>query len=317
MLLYIVRRLLQSIPLLLLIAVGSFVLVHLAPGGPGHLLLGQKGAVQALRRYQASLGLNRPLPVQFWDWFILLLHGNLGYSYEYSRPVTQVILSALPNTVLLFGIGGVLTLTIGVVLGVITATRQYSLWDHILTVLQFVGVSIPDWWLGIMAILLFAVRLRWLPAGGISTVGAPFSLADRVEHLLLPVAVIVFIGMASWSRYMRASMLEVIHQDYMRTARAKGLPERLVVWKHAFRNALIPVITLFGLNFFSGIFAGAPLLESVFAWPGMGYLFVNAAFQRDYPVLLGVTMISGVLIILGNLLADVLYVLADPRIKYS
>lgn len=322
---YVARRLLGAIPLLLLVSVAVFCLLKAAPGGPTGAYMYRAAGLdpQAIYAMEERLGLHDPLYVQYWKWLSRVLHGDLGQSSKTKRPVTTEIWSVLPNTLLLMTIAWIVTLAIAIPVGVYSAVRQYSWFDHLVTGLTFVGQSVPIYWLGLILILIFYLTLEnpWtgeplLPAGGIKTLGAEFSLWDRIRHLILPVTMLAASWIAWYSRFLRASMLEVIHQDYVRTARAKGLRERAVVLRHAFRNAAIPLVTLMALDL-PFLFSGAVFTEVIFSWPGMGRLFYDSAELRDYGVLMAVIMITSTLIVLSNLLADVIYALLDPRIRYS
>ena len=316
MFIYIVRRLIQSIPALIGIAIFSFLLLHLVPGGPAQTLLGQHATPARIRAIDRSLGLNKPLYVQFWIWFDNLLHGNFGYSYTFNQPVLKVIGEYLPHTLAIVVVAIMISHLIAIILGTIQGYFRNRWFDHVITTVTFFFWSMPIFWLAIMVVLIFAIYLGWFPSGGISFAnGGPSGLAGYVDHAVLPVVVLVLATVASWARFMRSSMIDSMLQDYIRTARSKGLSELAVVFKHALRNSLLPIITLFGLSI-PTLFGGALVVELVFNYPGMGLLFWNAANERDYPILLGIIMIIGLLTVIGNLLADVLYSLVDPRISY-
>lgn len=315
---YIIRRTLQAIPLLFIISIISFLLMTFAPGDPVDMYRtpdasGKKADTEAIRE---KLGLNDPIYIQYMRWLGLVLQGNLGYSFEDGRPVTEKILERVPATLTLMGIGILLSFLIAIPIGVYSAIKKNSWFDYLTTIYVNLGVSIPTFWLALMAILIFSLKLDWLPPSGMREVYDHFDLADRIQHLILPLSVLLFGLMASKSRYMRSSMLEVIRQDYIRTARSKGLSERKVIFKHALRNALLPIITIIGFQI-PGIFSGSLFIEQIFAWPGMGRLAINAIYVRDYQTIMGVTMIASVLVIIGNLLADVLYAIVDPRIQFG
>lgn len=343
---YVTRRLVQAFVMMLLLSVVFFALVNLAPGGP---LSGygeaRHVAPERIAQLKRQLGLDKPLPVQYviWlvgnDWMPVdtngdgvpdargtrhgVLRGDFGYSFRNRKPVLQEIGVRLPNTILLMGITLLLSLLIAVPIGVISAIRQYSLFDISVTTFSFAGQALPDFWLGLILIIVFYVLLKnpvtgqpLLPPGGMYTTGAPFSLADRASHLVMPVIAGSLGWLAWYSRFLRSSMLDVIHQDYLRTARAKGLSESQVMFKHALRNALIPLVTLLALDL-PYIIGGAVFIEMIFSWPGMGLFYYQAALQRDYPVLLAILIIGAIAIILSNLLADVVYAYLDPRIRYS
>lgn len=316
MLKFVARRLVEAIPALIGISVISFFLLHLIPGGPAQAVLGKNATVARIAAVDRSLGLNKPLTVQFGIWFWNLLHGQLGTSYTYDQPVTQVIMTALPHTLELVVVAIVLAHLFAVGLGALQGYYRNRWFDHLLTALTFFFWSMPVYWLGIILIQIFAIDLGWFPSGGISNPqdNNPGPLS-YLHHAFLPMVVLMLGAMATWSRYMRSSMMDALVQDYIRTARAKGLSEKAVVLKHALRNSLLPIITLFGLSL-PTLFGGALFVEEVFNYPGIGLLFWDAANNRDYPILLGVVVMTGVLTVVGNLIADILYGLADPRIQY-
>lgn len=275
-----------------------------------------------LARLRAKYGLDDPVPVRYLKWLGNLAQGDWGNSFASKQPVLQEISDRLPNTVLLMGVMLIVTLLVAIPLGIISALKQYSWVDHTLTTVAFAGNSLPVFWFGLMLIIIFHVTLKrpdgtpLLPGSGMATLGAPFSLVDRIEHLILPVAMLALVSAAGYMRYMRSSMLDVINQDYVRVARAKGLKENMVIYKHALRNALIPMVTLIALDIPS-LFGGALFTETIFAWPGIGRLYFGAALKADYPMVMAVLVIYSGLIILSNLLVDVLYTLLDPRIRLS
>lgn len=310
---YVIRRLLQSVVLLFVVTLVTFFLIHAAPGGPSMLNNPDLSRTQ-IEQMKESLGLNDPIPVQYARWLGNVVRGNLGVSYNTVQPVTALLKARIPNTLLLSGVALVLSIAVAVPLGVITAIRRNSALDRLVTGLAFLGISIPVFWLAILLIVLFAVVLKVLPAGGMATLGVEFSIADRLKHLLLPVFTLVVVNLTAFTRYTRSAMIEVLSQDYIRTARAKGLGERVVIRRHALRNAFIPVITIIGV-FVPHAVAGAAITETVFAWPGMGLLAVDAANTRDYPVVLGVTLVVAVFVVLSNLITDLAYGLLDPRIR--
>jgi peptide/nickel transport system permease protein len=318
---FVLRRLLQLIPLLIGVSLISFFVMHLAPGDPTALFTDPNVDPIELARIRANWGLDKPILVQYFYWLGNALRGNFGKSYLTGQPVIHEILERLPNTLLLMISSYILTLLITIPLGVISAVRKGTWFDNLVTVLSFAGMATPSFWLGLMLMLLFAVRLDWLPAVGMydpllrdSGLGA--RVWDVIMHMILPLATMTILSLAGITRYQRAAMLEVLDQDFIRTARAKGLPERIVIFKHALRNALIPIVTILGLSL-PGLFGGAFIIETVFAWPGMGRLGVIAVFQRNYPLIMGIVVLSAVLIMLGNLLADMGYALVDPRIRYA
>jgi peptide/nickel transport system permease protein len=312
---YLVRRLLQTGVLLLVVSLVVFALVTQAPGGPA-ILLDRNMAPEDIARMRAHLGLDQPLPVQYVRWLGQVLTGNLGVSYQAGVPVLEIIGQMLPNTLLLSAAALVLTLVVAVPAGVISAARPYSATDHGVTLLALFGISVPTFWFGLMLIVLFSVALGWFPPGGMRTIGAPPSLLDMARHLVLPAIVLGSANMALVARYTRSATLAVLREDYVRTARAKGVPERLVLYRHALRNALLTVVTIVGLQL-PRLVGGAAITETVFAWPGMGSLAVRAAFERDYPMIMGITLVISAVVAASSLLVDLLYVYIDPRVHYE
>jgi peptide/nickel transport system permease protein len=312
---YLVRRLLQTGVLLLVVSLVVFALVTQAPGGPA-ILLDRNMAPEDIARMRTLLGLDQPLPVQYVRWLGQVLVGNLGVSYQAGVPVLEIIGQMLPNTLVLSAAALVLTLVVAVPAGVVSAARPYSATDHGVTFLALFGISVPTFWFGLMLIVLFSVVLGWLPPGGMRTIGAPPSLLDTARHLLLPAVVLGSANMALVARYTRSATLAVLREDYVRTARAKGVPERDVLARHALRNALLTVVTVVGLQL-PRLVGGAAITETVFAWPGMGSLAVRAAFERDYPMIMGITLVISAVVATSSLLVDLLYVWIDPRIRYE
>jgi peptide/nickel transport system permease protein len=316
MLSYIIRRTLGAIPLLFGITVISFLIIKMAPGDPASLMMDPNISPADKEKFMEKYGLNDPIPVQYVKWVGNMLQGDFGTSLiRKGVPVSEMIMNRLPNTLLLMVVSTIIAMLISIPFGVLSATRPYSKLDYSVTVASFVGLATPNFWLGLILIMIFAVHLKWFPTGGVATLNAPFSIWDRIHHLILPSFVLASADMASLTRYTRSSMLEVIKQDYIRTARAKGLKERKVIYKHGLRNGLIPIITIFGLLLPTFI-GGSVVVEKIFGWPGIGLLFIDSAFQRDYPVLMALTVISAVFVVIGNLIADILYAIFDPRIEY-
>lgn len=313
---YFIRRMVQAVPLLLGISIIVFLIISLAPGDPVTIMVDPQATADDILRQKIALGLDKPIPVRYWRWISRVGRGDFGSSFIDGFPVLEKINARIPTTLQLIGIAMLVQVMIAIPIGIISATRQYSLFDYTASVAAFFGISLPNFWFGMMLMLLFCVRLGILPSHGLSTYGLPFSLADRLKHLVLPVSVIGLIGVARFARFTRSSLLEVIRQDYVRTARSKGLSERIVIYKHSLRNALIPVVTLLGLSL-PQLVGGAVVTEQMFAIPGIGRLAVQAVFQRDYPVIMAVNMISAVMVVAGNLLADLTYAIVDPRIKYN
>jgi peptide/nickel transport system permease protein len=314
---YLARRVLQGLIVLGLVSVAGFGVLHLAPGGPAAIYaMSPTMSTEDLERLTRELGLDRPLPVQYAAWVSGFVTGNWGRSYRDGRLVREVITDRMVATSVLVLSAFSIAVVVGVGIGVLSAVRQYSPADHVATLAAMIALSIPTFWLGLMAIYVFSVLLGMLPPGNIGTIGADFSLADRLLHLVLPAGTLGVVMVATWSRYTRASMLEVIREDYIRTALAKGVSRATIVLKHALRNALIPLVTLAGLQL-PLVFSGALVTETVFTWPGMGRLFVDSLGNRDYPVLMGILMLSALLVVVGNLLADVVYAVIDPRVHRS
>lgn len=314
MLSYIVSRILQSLVLLLLVSIIGFAVLNLAPGGPLSQYALTPGMTQeTMDRIAHQMGLDRPLPIQYLDWIWRLLQGDWGKSYRDQLPVLHIISSHLFATLLLMGTSMVISIAVGTWIGVRGATKRYSIFDYTATVAAMVALSIPTFWFGLVAIYVFALRLKWLPAGNMYTVGDG-SFMDYATHLILPSLVLALVDIAVWSRYMRTATLDVINQDFVRTARAKGLTERAVLMKHVLRNALIPMITLAGLQL-PTILGGALVTETVFTWPGMGRLFLDSLGYHDYPVVMGLLMFSAILVLIGSLIADILVAVVDPRVR--
>jgi peptide/nickel transport system permease protein len=316
MLRYIGQRFVQSAILLVLVSMIGFGLLHLTPGGPLSQFAMTPGmSADTLARISRQMGLDRPLPIQYADWAWHLLRGDWGRSYRDQSPVLSVIVSHLWATMELMVSSTLLAILIGTWIGVLSAIRRYSLADTLVTVGAMVALSVPTFWFGLVMIYIFSIWLGWLPSGNMYSNGAE-GLGDALRHLVLPCLVLTLVTVATWSRYMRASMLDVINQDYIRTALAKGLTRRMVLVHHALRNALLPMITIAGLHV-PTLLGGALVTETVFTWPGMGRLFLDSIGYRDYPVVMGLLLFSAILVLIGNLLADLLYVLADPRIRLA
>jgi len=315
MLRYLIRRLLQTVVLLLVVSLVVFSLVTQAPGGPSILLDRNMGA-EEIARMRAILGLDQPLHVQYVRWLVQVLRGHLGFSYQVGLPVLEIIQQMLPNTLILSAAALVLSLVVAIPAGIISAARPYTPVDHTVTFLCFFGISIPVFWFGLMLIVLFSIVLGWLPPGGMRTIGGPASPLDVARHLILPAIVLGAANMALFARYTRSSTMAVLRADYVRTARSKGLAERAVLYRHAFRNALITIVTVVGLQL-PRLVGGAAITETVFAWPGMGSLAVRAAFERDYPMIMGITLVISTVVVFSNLFVDLVYVYLDPRIRYE
>jgi peptide/nickel transport system permease protein len=313
---YVARRLLQAIPLLLVISLALFLLLQLIPGGPAQVASSTHMSAQARHDMIVNLGLDRPWYVQYVKWLWGTLHLDLGSTFTSGQPVATVIGDRLPATVQLLGTGFLIALICAIPLGIVASVKQYSLLDYVLTVLSYIGISMPVFWFAEMLILALAVQHNWFPTSGRMTEGVSATLWDQVHHIILPAIVLSLNFVAAWSRYLRSSMLEVLHQDYLRTARAKGVKRFTIVIKHAFRNALIPLVTVVALDF-GTIFGGAVITETIFAWPGLGRLFYDSLQARDYPVLMAMMELSAVTIVVCNIIADIIYGILDPRIRYS
>jgi peptide/nickel transport system permease protein len=321
---YIIRRILTLIPLYFGITIITFLIIHLAPGKPSDLEAQMRpGLAIARERLEKIYGLDKPLYEQYWNWLKKMVMLDFGHSFKDSQPVLDKILQTLPNTVILNVAALLLIYLIAVPIGILSAVKQYSIFDKASTVFVFIGMAIPSFWLALLLILVFSVKLGWLPISGMHSIMINFqslSFGDKVwdliSHAILPVFVLAFAGLAWLSRYTRSSMLEIIRQDYITTARAKGLSERDVIYKHALRNALLPIVTIFGLSL-PGLIGGSVIVETIFAWPGMGRLAYQAVLARDYPLIMGTSVFSVFLLLFGNLVADILYGIVDPRIKYD
>lgn len=320
---FFVRRILYAIPLLILVSVIMYAIMHLAPGGPlAMLAINPKVRPEDLARLTASLGLDKPWYIQYFKWFFAYIRGDWGMSFQTHRPVFVMIMERLPNTLQLMGVSMIFALALAVPIGIYSAIRQYTWFDNLATTFSYIGYSMPIFWFGLMLQLFFAYYLYdWTGAhifysANMYSVGQSSNILNRLQHLTLPVMTLSIASIAGWSRYQRSSMLEIINSDYLRTARAKGLPESKVILKHALRNAIIPLITVLTLDI-SALFSGAVVTETVFGWPGMGRLFYDAVNKRDYPVVMGCVMLFSVMVIFFNLIADVLYGMFDPRIRYD
>ncbi|NTV51938.1 MAG: ABC transporter permease [Candidatus Firestonebacteria bacterium] len=318
---YLFRRLLLSIPILFGITLVTFAIVHLTPGGFSAVQreMNPKISPDSLAQLQALYGLNQPWPKQYSQWVGRLVRLDFGRSFLDQRPVLDKIADRLPATLLLSGLSLLVIFLLAIPLGVFSAMRPNSAMDHTITVVTFIGYSLPTFWLALLLMLLFGVVLNWLPISGLRSVNHDFlpfwdKLKDYAAHLILPVFISAFGGIASISRYTRGNMLEVVRQDYIRTALAKGLPTKRVYYVHALRNALLPILTILGLSL-PGLIGGSFIFETIFAWPGMGRLAYESALSFDYPTIMGIAVIGALLTLLGNLLADLLYAWADPRIR--
>jgi peptide/nickel transport system permease protein len=331
---YILKRLIQLIPVIIGVTIIAFSLIHIAPGDPARTMLGQHATEKELNEIRDKYGLDEPIYVQYGIWLNDVLHGDLGRSILTNNQVSDEIGERFPNTIELT-IGAMLfAILIGGVAGIISASKQYSITDYTVMGVALFGISMPVFWLGIMLMLVFGVWLGWLPIGGRIDLLIPFqrvtgfmvidsiitgnfrAFVDVMRHLILPSLALGTIPMAMIARVTRSSMLEVLRQDFIRTERAKGLSETVVIYKHAVRNAMVPVVTVIGLNF-GLLLAGAILTETVFSWPGVGRLVVEAVYERDYPLVIGCILVFAIVFVVVNLITDILYTYIDPRIKYE
>lgn len=312
------RRILVSVPLLIGITVVVFALATMMPGDALLAMFSDEAGFtrEMLAQQRARLGLDQPVAVQYLHWLGRIVRGNLGYSLVTHDPVAASIGLRLWPTLQLMGVALVFALVVGVTLGVVSALKQHSLLDHVLTVIGFVGISMPVFFLGLLFVYVFSLQLQWLPSSGMRTPGQPYALVDNLRHLILPALAIGMVRTVTFMRYTRNSMLEVLTSDYLSTARAKGLAERKVIWGHALRNALSPLVTAIGLAL-PTLLAGAVYIETVFQWPGMGMLFIRAVNTRDTPVIMGLALVFSLAVMVANLLTDLAYAWIDPRIRYD
>ena len=331
---YIIKRLLMLIPVLLGTSIIAFSLIHLAPGDPARTMAGEHASQRTINAIKEKYGLDKPLYIQYGIWLNRALHGDMGRSIVSNEYVTKEIFERFPNTFELTFFAMILAIAIGTMAGIISASKQYSALDYTFMGIALFGVSMPVFWLGIMLMMIFGVYLRWLPIGGRINILIPFhritgfylldsiitgnfaALISTLRYLILPSTALATIPMATIARVSRSSMLEVLRQDFIRTERAKGLSERVVIYKHAVRNAMIPVITVIGLNF-GLLLAGAILTETVFSWPGIGRYVVSAVRMRDYPAVQGCVLFFAFVFVIVNLVTDIIYVYIDPRIHYK
>ncbi len=314
MLKYIVKRILVAIPVLIGITIIDFLIMTMV-GSPLELLQGPRVSQAAIETKRIALGLNKPVYVQYWIWLTNLLQGNMGYSMKSFQPVSQMIKTYIGPTLLLMSVSLFVSMLIAVPAGIYSAVHKYSPQDYTVVTLSFLGSSVPGFFLALVLIYIFTVRLGWLPSSGMYTLGAQKSALDVVRHMIMPVIVLATSMAGTNIRYIRSAMLEILRKDYLRTARAKGIGRFLVINKHALRNALIPVITVLGMHI-PILFGGAIIIEQVFSWPGLGMMTMSAIISRDYPVIMGVCLMSAIVVLVANLLTDVIYALVDPTITY-
>jgi peptide/nickel transport system permease protein len=315
---YIQRRVALSVPILLVITALIFTLLQLTPGDPLDSYIPPDQPLPEAQRevIRRQLGLDRPPVIRYFFWLRETVQGNLGFRSKTPEPVLSAIQRSLGPTLLLMGSALGIGISLGLILGVVAALKQYSWLDTVLTVFAFLGVSMPVYLAGLIGLYFFAMKLGWFPAGGFTTPGEPATVGDRLHHLVLPATIIALNYVASTMRYTRSAMLDVLGQDYVRTARAKGLLEVIVVQRHALRNALLPVVTIIG-TYLPALLGGAVFIESIFSWPGMGRLYLDGVESRDYPLIMGLTLVLAVAILVANLLTDLAYALIDPRIRYG
>ncbi|MFL0249588.1 ABC transporter permease [Clostridium neuense] len=316
MLNYIIRRLGIALVVLFGVTIISFAIINMAPGSPLDMIVDPHMTAADLAARKAALGLNKPVYVQYISWLQNLLHGNMGYSLTSFRPVSQIIGERILPTLELMGASLILGIIIAIPLGILSATKQYSVLDYICTTGSLLGISMPTFFLGLTLIYIFALKLGLLPSGGMITLGSDSGFVDGIRHLILPAVVLGVNTAGLFVRYVRSSMLEILEQDYLRTARAKGVIERLVITKHALRNALIPIVTIIGLQI-ATLLGGATITEQIFSWPGIGQLTIQSIMSRDYPTIMGLNLLAAIMVLFANLLTDIVYSVVDPRIKYS
>ena len=299
------------------VSIIGFSMMHLAPGGPlAVYTLNPTITAQDIERIRHVFGLDQPIHIQYLKWAFGMFTGNWGNTFFGGRPVLDVILERIPATFLLMGSGMSLAMLVGMLIGVLGAVKRYSVFDYLATTGAMVALSFPTFWFGLMAIFIFSLKLGWLPSGGMYTLGGEEEILDLATHLVLPTVVLALVLVAQWSRYTRSSFLEVIHQDYIRTARSKGLGGARILFRHAFPNAVSPLVALAGVQL-PWLFSGALVTETIFGWPGMGRLFVDALTMKEYPILMGMVMITAMTVIIGNLMADVINAWIDPRIRMA
>jgi peptide/nickel transport system permease protein len=316
---YILRRLLL-IPILIIgITMLDFVFINLAPGDPVTAMIDPTVRVHMspaeIQARREALGLTKPLYIRYGIWLWELSHGNLGYSIIKSQPVAVMMWNGIQNTIALMALSLVITSILGIVLGIISALRPYSILDYLLTTAAFAGIGMPSFFFALILILVGSLQLGWFPTSGIATPGIPPSITDRLMHMVLPLIALSINGVAGLMRYTRSSMLEVLHEEYVTTARSKGLAERVVTSRHALKNALLPVITILGLHV-PQLFGGAVIIETIYNIPGIGSITVEAMNTRDYPIIMGSVLMAGIVVLVSNLLTDLSYAVADPRIRY-
>lgn len=312
---YIIKRILIAVPVLIGITMIDYAIMCMA-GSPLEMLQGPRITEAAVEAKKIALGLDKPFYIQYFIWMEQLLHGNMGYSIKSYQPVADMIASHLGPTLLLMGVSLIVSLIMAVPAGIYSAVHQYSKGDYAVVTASFLGSSIPGFFLSLLLIYIFTVRLGWLPSSGMITLGTEGGFIDIVKHMVMPVLVLAFSMAGSNIRYIRSAVLEILQQDYLRTARAKGIGRFKVIYKHALRNAMVPVITVIGMEI-PVLFGGAVIIEQIFSWPGLGLMTMSAITSRDYPVIMGVCLLSAVVVLAANLITDILYALADPTIQLN
>ena len=317
---YIIKRLYGALPVIFLITIFSYIIILSAPGDPTDMMISPRTTPSERERIKSNLGLDKPVYIQYSIWLKnIVIKGDMGYSLINSRPVLENILERFPATLLLMLTAYLLSLIISVPVGIISAVKKGSVFDNVFTLFSFLGLSMPSFWIALMAIYFFGLKLGWFPTLGMSSLEGGclfYGITDVLWHLVLPASILAFRNLADWTRYIRSSMINVLKMDYIRTAEAKGLSERYVIYRHGLKNAMLPLITLMGLTL-PDILSGAYIIEYIFSWHGMGRLGIEAIFHRDYPMIMGNILFSSVLVIICNLIADIIYAWADPRIRYN
>ncbi|MCT4509594.1 MAG: ABC transporter permease [Tepidibacter sp.] len=311
---YIFKRTIQSIPMLIIISIISFCLMQMAPGDPSAAYITPKMNAEQIQIIKERLGLNAPIHIQYMKWIKNVLKGDLGFSLIDFRPVSTILIERIPATLSLMGTSLLISLILSIPIGLFTGFKKNTLIDNIISTVSFIGISIPSFWFGIILIYIFSLKLHLLPSVGMHTVGKENSLLDIFQHMIMPCTVLSFYNISIYTRYIRSSTISELKQNYVRTAYAYGFSNKFIMMKYVLKNILLPIITIFCMNLPS-LLTGAFVTETVFAWPGMGRLGVNAIFNYDYPVIMSITMLTSILLIVGNLLADILYSIIDPRIS--
>lgn len=313
---YIIRRILIAIPVLFGVTIISFLIINMAPGSPLDMIIDPNISAADIAARKEALGLNAPLYIQYFHWLVNMLQGNLGYSMTTYRPVTEIIGERIGPTVLLMGSALGVGLLISIPLGILSATKQYSKLDYLCTAGSLFGISVPTFFLGLSSIYIFSLLLKWLPSSGMVTLGTGGDIVDRLEHLIMPMMVLGAFSAGKMVRYVRSCMLEILDQDYLRTARAKGMSESVVINRHALRNGLVPIVTIVGLEV-AALLGGAVITEQIFSWPGLGQLTMESVMSRDYSTLMGLNFMAAIVVLGVNLLTDIVYSIVDPRIRYN